>query len=148
MAGIGSAPKDPSTRARRNADPIPAKVIEFRKGQQPKLPTIKGLRWPAVTQRWWAMWAESGQAEHFTDTDWSSLLDTALIHARFWQGDLSLAGELRLRVAKFGATLEDRARLRITFADADAADDKRPQSQQPESKKRYGGLKLADAPTG
>ena len=33
-----------------------------------------------------------------------------------------LTGELRLRVAKFGATPEDRARLRITFAVADSAE--------------------------
>jgi hypothetical protein len=31
---------------------------------------------------------------------------------------------VRLRVAKFGATPEDRARLRITFADAEQAEDK------------------------
>ena len=36
-----------------------------------------------------------------------------------------MAGELRLRVAKHGATQEDRARLRITFAAADEADEKR-----------------------
>lgn len=68
----------------------------------------------------------SAQAELMTATDWSFLLDTALIHARFWSGDPSVAGELRLRVAKFGATLEDRARLRIMFADADKADGGQP----------------------
>ncbi|WP_416972550.1 hypothetical protein [Streptomyces sp. 4F14] len=30
-------------------------------------------------------------------------------------GDLKLAGEIRQRVAKWGATVEDRSRLRMTF---------------------------------
>ena len=46
------------------------------------------------------------------------LLDTAMIHARFWLGDARLAPELRLRTAKFGATPEDRQRLKIKFVDA------------------------------
>lgn len=41
-----------------------------------------------------------------------------------WAGDTKLAGELRLRVAKFGATPEDRARLKIQFAAADEAEDR------------------------
>jgi hypothetical protein len=143
MAGVGPAAKDPSTRARRNKDTVPTKTILFVKGEQPKLPTVRGLRWPAVTLRWWQMWADSGQADLMTATDWSFLLDTALIHARYWQGDLSLAGELRLRVAKFGATLEDRARLRIQFADAARADGGEAAPKQP-SQQRYGNLRLAE----
>jgi hypothetical protein len=57
--------------------------------------------------------------------DNADLLDTAVIHGLFWRGDVKLAGELRLRIAKHGATQEDRARLRITFAAADVADEKR-----------------------
>ena len=70
------------------------------------------------------MWAESPLSADFTETDWDFLLDTALIHARYWMGTMSLAGELRLRVAKFGATPEDRARLRIQFASADESEDR------------------------
>lgn len=72
------------------------------------------------------MWAESELARDFTATDWSFLLDTALMHHAMWsKGQWTLAAEVRLRVAKFGATPEDRARLRITFADADEKDEKR-----------------------
>jgi hypothetical protein len=46
-------------------------------------------------------------------------------HAMWSKGQWTLAAEVRLRVAKFGATPEDRARLRITFADADEKDEKR-----------------------
>jgi len=77
----------------------------------PDLPDT--FEWPDPTVTWWQVWRESAQAQTFTDTDWSFLLDTALLHAEFWLGDHSVASELRLRAAKFGATPEDRARLKI-----------------------------------
>ena len=105
------------------------RVIEVDPVKQPKLPsvTIDGERfkWPARTKDWWRMWAESPLSTEFTENDWSELLDTALLHAQFWSGRMSVAAELRLRVAKFGATPEDRARLRIQFAAADEAEEKR-----------------------
>ncbi len=133
MAGRGPAPKDPSRRARTNADPIPLRVIRADPVEQPELPTLwieqdgelVSISWPARTRDWWRMWADSPLSAEFTSTDWSELLDTAVLHAQFWRGDTKVAGELRLRVAKFGATPEDRARLRITFAAADEADEKR-----------------------
>jgi hypothetical protein len=132
----GPAPKDPSTRARRNADPIPTTVLTFIPGVQPELPArtftedVDGVRvtreaaWPVRTVAWWEMWGESAIAERFTASDWEFLLDTAMIHAAFWDGDLKQGAELRQRVAKFGATPEDRAKLRIQYAAADEADER------------------------
>lgn len=143
MAGVGAPPKDPSKRARRNADPVPTTKLTFEPADQPRLPakTPEGLAWPARTKAWWKMWGESPQAKArlFSASDWSELLDTAAIHALFWRGDVKVAAELRLRVAKFGATMEDRARLRIQFAQADEADAKRPEST---SRERYADLKV------
>jgi hypothetical protein len=68
------------------------------------------------------MWAESPLSATFGQTDWDFLLDTAILHASYWSGDMGAAAELRIRVAKFGATPEDRARLRIQFAEADERD--------------------------
>ena len=115
MAGRGPAPKDASQRRRRNAEP-PVKVVEA-DGELhgPDLP--EGFDWPDATLAWWATWRKSAQAQTFTDTDWSFLVDTAVMHAEFWLGNRALAGELRLRVAKFGATPEDRARLRISVGE-------------------------------
>ena len=132
VAGVGPAPKDPARRARRNADPVPLRVIESRPVEQPRLPDfqvvgddgLEEFQWPDATRTWWRMWAESPLSDDFTETDWSFLLDTAVLHARFWLGDVKAAGELRLRVAKFGATPEDRARLRIQFATADDVEEK------------------------
>lgn len=128
MAGRGRPPKDPEKRVRKNASPISGRTIEARVSEQMELPSfdvtvyINGVPetrefvWPERTREWWAMWGESEIARNFTATDWSELLDTAVLHARYWSGDFKVAGELRLRTAKFGATPEDRARLRIEFA--------------------------------
>jgi hypothetical protein len=49
-----------------------------------------------------------------TEPDWQFLLDTALMHHHMWQnGRWDFASEVRLRVAKFGATPEDRLRLHL-----------------------------------
>lgn len=135
MAGRGPQPKDPSRRARGNKDPVAQTVLRFEQAEAPDLPTLQVMKdgelvehtWPARTLDWWEMWKASPQAEHFSSTDWDFLLDTAVVHARHWSGDGSAAGELRLRVAKFGATPEDRARLRMQFAQADEADGRRPE---------------------
>ena len=120
MAGVGPPPKDPDKRARRNASVIPMRVVNVETAAQPTLPA--GINWHEQTRRWWKVWADSPLAAEFTENDWSELLDTAVLHSLFWHGDAKIAGELRLRVAKFGATPEDRARLRIQFATADQAE--------------------------
>lgn len=145
MAGRGPAPKDPSSRARRNKDPQALRVLIAEPAPQIPLPLVMpdGEPWPAATRAWWAMWADSPLSAEFTTTDWSYLLDTAIIHGRLWTGDVKAAPELRLRVAQFGATPVDRARLRITFAQAEEADG-RGGTRQSSSKSRHPGLKLAE----
>lgn len=138
MAGRGPAPKDPRRRARANADPIATTIIKFEKADQPTLP--EDIDWPPATVSWWRMWDESPLSEHFMTSDWSFLLDTALLHAAVWgSGDFTKLSELRIRVAKFGATPEDRARLRIQFAEADDADGGQ-QRVVPSARERRGAL--------
>lgn len=156
----GPLGKDPSKRARRNKV-MAQKVIQISPTEQPSLPTFyvtepdedgnlkkKKFVWPAATKRWWAMWSESPLSQDFTDNDWSELLDTALVHARHWSGDMKAAAELRIRAAKFGSTPEDRARLKIVFAQADEADDRverrRAGAAGAETKKRYRDLRAVD----
>lgn len=140
MAGRGPAPKPAERRARGNKDPIAQTVLRFERAEAPDLPD--DVDWHARTQAWWEMWKRSAQAESFTETDWSFLLDTALMHHAMWsRGQWTLAAEVRLRVAKFGATPEDRARLRMVFADADEKDEKRAAKRSAASE-RYGDLRL------
>lgn len=150
MAGRGPRPKEPGTRAGHSKDPT-LRVIQAEPTPQPELPSLEVEKdgelvefvWPARTVEWWAMWGSSPLATEFTATDWSELMDTAMLHARFWRGDTRLAPELRLRVAKFGATPEDRARLRITFAQADEADQK-VGTRKTSARDRHAGLRLAE----
>lgn len=131
VAGRGPAPKREQDRARRNKDAPPLRLVELLDSGlvlQPELPefqvrsvedghvVLRDFVWPDRTRDWWAMWAASPLSDDFTASDWDFLLDTAVLHARFWQGDFKVAPELRLRVAKFGQTPEDRLRLRIEFS--------------------------------
>lgn len=125
-----TARKDPSQRARRNAENRPFRVIEHLRVEQPPLPPKfpydgKMYAWPALTREWWDHWSDTTLNEGFTVHDWDYLMDTAVIHAKHWMGlDMKAGGELRQRLAKFGVTPEDRARLRIVMVDADTAEDK------------------------
>ena len=111
MSGQGVAPKPASERARKNKDTKPhTAVTRHGKTFGPELPAGD---WHPQTLVWWQTWRTAPLAEKMETTDWDFLLDTALLHTAFWQGSNKVAGELRLRVAKFGATLEDRLRLRI-----------------------------------
>jgi hypothetical protein len=129
----GPPPKPRNSRARTNADPVAVRTLACEPAVQPPLPDLELSRdgkliewvWPRQTVDWWAMWGRSPLSVQFTEVDWSELMAAALLHGRYWRGDFSVAGELRLRVAKFGATPEDRLRLRIQWADADAKDAQR-----------------------
>ncbi|PWK81714.1 hypothetical protein C8D88_116126 [Lentzea atacamensis] len=144
MAGRGRAPKDPEKRVRRNADPIPTAELttdgELRGLELPADVLGEGEEWHPQTLRWWNTWRSSPQAQTFLQTDWDFLLDTALMHHTMWaKGRWEFAAELRLRAAKFGATPEDRARLRMKVTDPD-----KPASDSPATKTtHYGHLKVA-----
>lgn len=159
MAGRGPAPKDVAKRARTNKDPLQMRILPAILASQPELPDFDVVstykdedgnpvsestpyEWAELTRNWWQMWADSPLAVDFTSTDWSELLDTALLHSEYWKGKFSLAGELRLRTAKFGATPEDRARLRITFAQADEAEVKVVGKRS--SRERFAGMQVID----
>ena len=139
MAGRGPAPKDPDKRRRRNATVPMNELAQDDEVRGPELPG--GISWPDATLAWWNTWRTSPQAQAFTETDWSFLLDSALLHARLWKGDVGVAAELRLRVAKFGATPEDRARLRMSITEPDPAGEK-PRPGAPR-KSRYEHLRPA-----
>lgn len=143
MSGRGPAPKDAARRARRNVDPAPQTILRHEDAEPPELPPWPGDGdWPERTREWWRMWQVSPQAEHFSSSDWDFLLDTALLHARLWSGEVSAAAELRLRVAKFGATPEDRARLRMQFAQADEAPTGSMKNVKQDSLSRYSNLRV------
>ena len=142
MPGRGAPPQRersrPNDTARRAAEFT--HVAKTGKVSGPVLPA--GIPWSDRTVAWWQTWRESAQAVLFTDTDWDFLLDTAVLHNELWSGTTSVAAELRLRVAKFGASPEDRLRLKLEV-DSDVALAKQPASEVDPRKARY--LKAVNA---
>jgi len=144
MAGVGAAPKEPSRRAGHRKDPHPTTKLMFRPCEPPELP--ENFDWHPMTRRWWAVWQNAPMAAMMGETDWSYLLDTALMHHAMWsKGQWTLAAEVRLRVAQFGATPLDRLRLRIQWVD-DKGSDVEQTVPVPARKRRYGDLKVAPMP--
>lgn len=125
MAGRGPAPKDPTKRRRRNAGEPETTIVPDDELRGPELPAgVLGeedgepVQWHPMTQLWWDSWRGSAQAQTFVQTDWLFLIDTALMHHTMWaKGRWEFASEVRLRAAKFGATPEDRARLKLKVDD-------------------------------
>jgi hypothetical protein len=75
------------------------------------------------------------------------LLDTAVLHAEFWLGDRSVEASPRLWVAKFGATPEDRQRLRLVVGEP-AGPPEPPASVWPVSNRRAKLLRAVDNDNG
>lgn len=135
MAGRGPAPKATRSRANDTARRESEMVTVASDGELrgPELPD--GLAWHERTRAWWLTWRRCAQASTFTDTDWDFLLDTAMLHSELWSGNAAVAAELRLRTAKFGATPEDRLRLRLQI-DTDAKDAPKGKPMASERRKR------------
>lgn len=115
--------KDDEDRVRRNApvyDKIQAKWDGITRG--PELPDDQN--WCERTRSWWRTWRTSPQSMVMTPTDWELMLETALLVDMLWsprrsnQGAVSvtqLASEIRRRVAAYGASFEDRMKLRMSI---------------------------------
>ena len=122
MAGVGPAKKSVRSRA-RDTDSRTTIKSDGKVGG-PDLPagwlgtdtkTGELIEWHPATLAWWDHWRRSPQGTRMvTDVDWDFLLDTALMHHTMWaNGRWEFSAEVRLRAAKFGATPEDRARLKF-----------------------------------
>lgn len=83
----------------------------------PELPKDKA--WHPQTREWWDMWRRSPIAPLLEESDWNALKRTAILHSEFWFGTLpptqqvSFAAEIRRVESMYGATVEDRLKLRM-----------------------------------
>lgn len=117
----GPAPRDNAVR--RNAHPH---AQQLPAGTQPGRELPKRSASPPVALEGFGRPGARPQTAAWTETDWAELeLTTKLVDGLFL-GDLKLAGEIRQRVAKWGATVEDRARLRMTFETTDETEPEAP----------------------
>lgn len=120
MGISGPAPKEEPVR--RNKPTHEEKNLDrMVRTESPDLP--EGITWHQRTLEWYQGWRNSPQSQVFVLSDWEALLETAVLHTRFWtavfEGGLkpteftNLSAELRRRMAQFGATYEDRLKLRM-----------------------------------
>ncbi|MFD7336656.1 hypothetical protein ACFV98_11715 [Streptomyces violascens] len=109
----GPAP-NPNARRRNTDHALGEHGLSLSSGEGRALPKSLGVE-TGGAKRFWKTWASAPQTEHWLETDWAELeLTTRLVDA-FYQGNVRLAGEIRQRVGRWGATTEDRARLRMNF---------------------------------
>lgn len=131
MAGRGPAPA--ATRRRKNEDPIPAQeLVNTGEMHGPELPAgvlPDAEDWHPQTRALWDALRRSPLLVDEPELGWQFLVDTALMHHTMWtKGRWEFASEVRLRVAKFGATPEDRLRLRVKITTPDGG---KPESTTP-----------------
>ena len=130
MPGKGPAPKAvrsrPNDTARRQAE-----IQRLEKDGEIRGPELPDGDWHPRTIVWWDNWRRSPQAQHMAAVDWDFMIDTAMMHSQMWNGDLKMAAEVRIRVAKFGATPEDRLRLKVQVDE-----DLKPEVRTPKAKAR------------
>lgn len=129
MSIRGPGPKE--DRVRRNKltyEEVAIQVPEELKGFP--LPSVKMedkygspyvFEWHSRTLEWWEKWRKSPQAAVMEDSDWEGLLECAVLHSTFWNGGLkptelaNLSAQISRRVAAYGATFEDRRKLRMSI---------------------------------
>lgn len=109
----GPAPKDPSTRSRRNKAATSATLRADSTLVAPELP--EGNWHPMVTQWWADLWA-SPMAPEYDDSDRHGLFELAMLRNDFWLAESpserkSAAAEIRLQDQRFGLSPIDRRRL-------------------------------------
>jgi hypothetical protein len=128
MAGRGPAPKQSRSRRRDTAarEAEMMTVIDDGDVRGPELPEDvlpDGQEWHAQTRALWDSLRRSPLLADEGLVGWQFLIDTALVHHTMWtKGRWEFASEVRLRLSKVGATLEDRMRLKVQIkSPSDAA---------------------------
>ncbi|QUI30674.1 hypothetical protein H9W91_07235 [Streptomyces alfalfae] len=110
-------PKPKPNAVRRNKhEHAQALKDEAQEGRE--LPRALGIQ-TSGAKRFWRTWATAPQTATWAETDWAELEITTKLVDAFYQGDTKHASEIRMRTAKWGGTVEDRARLRMSIESED-----------------------------
>lgn len=119
MAGRGPAPQTKRVRsdddARRQAELTELEDTgELYGPDLPEGQLSDDATWHPRTVALWRALRRNPLLRDEMDLGWEFLLDTALMHHTMWtKGRWEFASEVRLRLAKYGATPEDRMRLKL-----------------------------------
>lgn len=109
----GPAPKNASTRARRNKTSTNSTLTADHAIVAPELPPFE---WHPMTLRWWRdLWA-SPMAPEYDESDRHGLFKLAMLQNDFWLAGSAkerkeAAAEIRLQEQRFGLSPIDRRRL-------------------------------------
>lgn len=126
MAGRGPTPKGDVVRRNKERMEKVENVGAVYGKPLPEGILPDGEAWHPQTVSWWESLRRFPLLKDEPDLGWQFLIDTALMHHTMWtKGRWEFASELRLRVAKYGATPEDRMRLKVkieTSSDRAASD--------------------------
>ena len=109
MGSRGPAPKENAVRRNKHENSTELSLGPREARELPRALPVS----TAGAKRFWKTWSSSPQSAEWLETDWTELEITTVLVDQLYQGDTKLAGEIRQRVAKWGATAEDRARLRM-----------------------------------
>lgn len=125
MAGHGPPPA--ATKRRRNAEPVPVQTViadgSVHGFDLPEGVLPDGQEWHPQTVALWEALRRSPLLADEPELGWQFLIDTALMHHTMWaKGRWEFASEVRLRLAKYGATPEDRMRLRVKVTTPEQAE--------------------------
>ncbi|MFD8594563.1 hypothetical protein ACFV1L_06140 [Kitasatospora sp. NPDC059646] len=104
-------PQPKPTAVRRNKHPTATNLTNTAQPGR-ELPRGLGIT-TAGAKRFWMVWSTAPQTADWAETDWAELEITTRLVDALYQGDLRQAAEVRQRTAKWGGTVEDRARLRM-----------------------------------
>lgn len=146
MGGKGLPPKDDSKRIRRNIPTIPTTVVEVESSGQPALTDLFGETNPLTKMLWsqpalllWDQLRDFPTTKNLLPAQWSSLGRALMLDDALLAGHVSLAGEVRLRFAKYGIDPDDLARARVKVVAPDAP---KTESQPLSNTRRANILKL------
>jgi len=117
MGSRGPTPKANSVR--KNKHEYATEITKESRPGRP-LPPYLPIKTNAA-KHFWKVWSESPQSVTWIETDWLELESTTLLVDELYKGETKVAGEIRQRVAKWGATNSDRARLRMKFEKTEEA---------------------------
>src|SRR5881394_3167732 len=113
----GRAPK-PDGQKRNRVKPVHEWVEVADVPFAGKPPVSAERDWPPATKRWWRVVTHMPHCILWNATDWQFAYDTAMMVAKFHEGDWRTAPEIRQRERMMGTTFDSRREIRVRYITA------------------------------
>lgn len=120
MGGKGSSPKDPTELSLKAKKDKPFINVVIEKTPQPfleellgEINSLTGKSWSRPTLLLWSQLADFPSMKDMLPAQWSSFARAFMLDDALISGDVKVAAEARLRMAKYGIDPDDLMRMRI-----------------------------------